>query len=194
MKGSMRVCNCSRFLYPEGRPRSSSSYETPVEPEQGAKHRRIQERHQRVDFVYTVFDWGAGEHEGTAALQTFDGLSGLGVPVLDALSLVQDDDVRLQACVDVERIFEHPLVVHDREEWSRGVQPQAAMPVTEDKLVGEFHEALDLFLPFGLQGCRGYHNDAGCLAQAMQQSTGCYGLYSLAQTHLVGQKRALLAG
>ena len=50
----------------------------------------------RVDLVDAVLDRRAREHEGVAAAQAFDGLRGLGAPVLDALGLIEHDDVGLQ--------------------------------------------------------------------------------------------------
>ena len=65
-----------------------------VEAEQRAEHGRVEEIHQRMQFVDAVLDGRAGEDEGVAAAQALDGLGGLGAPVLDALGFVEHDDVR----------------------------------------------------------------------------------------------------
>ena len=90
-----------------------------VEPEQRAEQGRVEEIHQRIQFVDAVLDGRAGEDEGVAAAQAFDGLGGFGAPVLDALGFVQHHDVRPQPRVDVQRVGQHLLVIDDGEERQR---------------------------------------------------------------------------
>ena len=75
-----------------------------VEPEQRAEQGGVEEIHDRIQLVDAVFDRRAGEDEGVAAVEPLDGLRGLGGPVLDALGLVEHDDVRPQPRVDVEAV------------------------------------------------------------------------------------------
>ena len=89
-----------------------------VEAEQRAEQRRVEEIHQRIQFVDAVLDGRAGEDESIAAAQALDGLGGLGAPVLDALRFVQHHDVRPQPVVDVQRVGQHLLVIDDGEERS----------------------------------------------------------------------------
>ena len=69
-----------------------------------------------MQLVDAIFDGGAGEDKGVAAAEAFDGLGGLGAPVLDALGFVEHDDVWTKADVHVERIREHLFVIDDGEE------------------------------------------------------------------------------
>ena len=90
-----------------------------IEAKQGAQHGRIKEIHERVEFVNAVLDGCAGKHESVTAAQAFDGLGGLGAPVLDALGFIQHDDVGLEPRVDLQRIGQHLLVVDNSEERRR---------------------------------------------------------------------------
>ena len=70
----------------------------------------------RIEFVDTVLHRRAGEHKSVRRAQRFDAARRLRLPVLDALRLVEHDDVRLQKGVDVVGVAEHLLVIDDREE------------------------------------------------------------------------------
>ena len=59
-----------------------------------------------MQLVDAIFDGGAGEDKGVAAAEAFDGLGGLGAPVLDALGFVEHDNVWTEAGVHVERVPE----------------------------------------------------------------------------------------
>ena len=176
-----------------------------VEAEERPQQRRVEEVHQRIQLVNAVLDGRPGEDEGVTTPQPFNGLSGLGAPVLDALSFVQHDNVGLEALVDLQGVGEHLLVIDDGEERLRGrgacpatpgrvVGLQPLHPRAEDELVRQFGELLDLLLPLGLQGGRGDDQHARGLAEPVEQSAGGNGLDSLAQAHLVGQQCAFGEG
>ena len=167
--------------------------ELAVEPEQRAEDRRVEEADQRIQFVDAVFQRRAGEHPGVAAAQAFDGEGGLRVPVLDALRLVEDDDLGLQPFVDLQRVGQH-RVVGDHREKRRGrplVRRQTLGAAAFERLQGQAGETPDLFLPFALQ--RGRRDDQHALhpPEPPQQRAGGHRLDGLAEAHLVGQQRAL---
>ena len=110
-----------------------------------------------VKFVDPVLDGGAGEDEGVAALEPLDGLGGVGGPVFDALGFVQDDDVGLEALVDIEAVGDDLLVVYDGEKgWiTIGVVVGAGGAVAEDDALEEGGEIRDLVLPLAFQRGRG---------------------------------------
>ena len=178
-----------------------------VEPEQRPQHRRVKEPHQGEEFVDAVFDGGAGEHESIAAAQSFDGLSGLGVPVLDALGFVEHHNIRPQMLIDIQGVSQHLFVVDDGKERTRsllafcswrafaagaggviGLQPRQA--ATVNQLIGEVRKALDLFLPLRLERRGRYDQHTRGLPKPMQQSAGGNGLDGFAQAHFIGQQRA----
>ena len=120
-----------------------------VEAKQRPQNRGIEERHQGMNIVDAVLDRSAGKDESITALQALDRLGRLGAPVLDALRFIQDDDVRLEMLVDVERIRQHLFIIDDREKGSGSVQAAAASPRAVYQLIGQIGETLDLLFPLG---------------------------------------------
>ena len=90
--------------------------EVAVEPEERAEDGRVEEVHQRMQFVNAVLDGRAGQHEGITAAEAFDGLCSLRAPVLDTLGFVEHDNVRTQSSIHVECVSKHLFVVDDGEE------------------------------------------------------------------------------
>ena len=90
--------------------------EVAVEAEQRPEQLGIEILHDRIELVDAVLDRRAGQHEGVGRAQRLDPPRRLGLPVLDALRLVEHDDVGLQYRVDVRGVAQHLLVVDDGEE------------------------------------------------------------------------------
>ena len=67
--------------------------EVAVEAEQRADQLRVEVLDDRIELVDAVLDRRAGQHEGVGRAQRLDPPRGLGLPVLDALRLVEHDDV-----------------------------------------------------------------------------------------------------
>ena len=67
--------------------------EVAVETEQRPEQLRIEVLDDRVELVDAVLDRRAGQHEGDRASAATSPPRRLGLPVLDALRLVEDDDV-----------------------------------------------------------------------------------------------------
>ena len=127
--------------------------EISVEAEEWAEDGGIEEIDDGVELVNAVLDGRAGEHEGVAALEALDRLGGFCGPVLDALGFVEDDDVGLEALVDVEAINDDLLVVYDCKEGrvTIGVVVGAGAAMAEDDALGEGGEFRNLILPLAFQ-------------------------------------------
>jgi hypothetical protein len=168
--------------------------EFPVEAKKRPEDVRVEERDDRVQLIEAVLDGRARENEGKPAAQALDGLGGLAGPVFDPLGLIQHDDVGPEACVHIEGVGEHLLVVDEGEERRVVVGAQAGLLSAIHNLVGERREALDLLFPLGLE--RGGSDDdyAAGLAEAVEEGAGGDGLDRFAQTHFVGQQRAAVEG
>ena len=90
--------------------------EVAVEAEQRPEQLRIEVLDDRVELVDAVLDRRAGQHEGVRRAQRLDPARRLCLPVLDALRLVEHDDVGREEAVDVVGVAKHLLVVDDGEE------------------------------------------------------------------------------
>ena len=125
--------------------------EVAVEAEQRAQQARVKVLHDRIDLVDAVLDRRAGENERIGRCQRLHRARRLGLPVLDALRLVQDDDVGLQRAVDVGGVDDDLLVVHHREELGVGILREPRVTRAGDQQRGGTAEAGDLLLPLALQ-------------------------------------------
>jgi hypothetical protein len=75
----------------------------------------VDELRHGVQLIQAVLQRRAGQHQREGRLQALDDVAGLGLPVLDALALVQDDQVPLDS-FDGQDVAEHLFVIADREE------------------------------------------------------------------------------
>ena|SRR5437660_5160520 len=147
-----------------------------------------------MQLVDAILDGRAGEDKGVAAAEAFNGLGGLGAPVLDALGFVEHDNVWTEAGVHVERVREHLFIIDDGEEGWGGqsaasiLLAERALPArrrqhvveraavsleplvsrAEKELIRQIGETLDLLLPLGFE--RGGRDDQRVprFSQAMQ--------------------------
>ena len=87
-----------------------------VEPEQRAKKFRIEKLYDRVDFFDAVFDWHSGQHERVPAFQFLARIGCVGLPVLDALCLVEDHDIGFHPIQHRAPVREKLLVAAHGEE------------------------------------------------------------------------------
>ena len=74
----------------------------------------VDELDDREKIVEPILQRRAGEHEGERRTQALDGLSRLRFPVLDALALIQNDQIPLHA-LDRDKVTQYLLVVADGE-------------------------------------------------------------------------------
>jgi len=162
-----------------------------VKAEERAQHLRIQHGHQRIDVINAVLQRRAGQHKHIAALELFHGLRGLGVPVLDALRLVQDHAVWLQHRIDQRSVAHDLLVVGQREKGRPLIRRLACGAVTKHGQEGEIGKEPDLLFPLGFQRGRRNHEHTLDMPQPMEQRGRGHGLRGFAETHLVSQHRAL---
>ena len=163
----------------------------PVEAEQRTEQLGIQKLDDGVDLVDAILQRGAGEDECIATAQPLDRVRGLGLPVLDALRLVQDDDVRLQEIEDLVAVGQNLLVVAEREEGSTSVCCAPREEIAEYHARGQLGETGDLLFPLRLQRHGRHHEHALDAAQLAQQGAGGDRLHGLAEAHVVGEQRAL---
>ena len=165
--------------------------EVAVETEQRPDQFWVEVLDDRIELVDAVLDRRAGQHEGIGRAQRFDPPRGLDLPVLDALRLVEHDHVGMQYLVDVPRVAEHLLVVHDGEECGLAVGGKARRPGPEHGARRAVGEARDLLLPFRLERGRAHHQHTLDALAAGQELAGGDRLDGLAEAHLVGQQRPL---
>ena len=167
-----------------------------VETEERAEKCRVEEVDEGAEFIDTVFDGCAGENEGVAALEAFNGLGGLGGPIFNTLGFVEDDDIRPQVGIDLERVRNDLLVVCDGEKGRCGVAIKrgAGGTATKDEAQREGGEFTDLLLPFRFEGCRCDDEDATGLAKRVEKCTGGDGLDGLAEAHFIGEEGSLSEG
>ena len=97
------VSDCNAFLI--------QLVEFPIESEQRSHQAGVQKLNDGVDFVNSVLQGCARKNECVTASQFFHGSCGLGAPVLDSLSLVEDDDFRIENFLDFRSIRQYLLVV-----------------------------------------------------------------------------------
>ena len=165
-----------------------------IEAEQRTQQARIEVLHDRVDLVDAVLDRRAGEHERIGRCQRLHRARRLGVPVLDPLRLVEDDDVGPQRAVDVGGVDDDLLVVDHGEEAGLRVLREPCRPAAGDQQRGGAAEPRDLLLPFAFERRRAHHQHTGDPVQPAQQFGGGDRLDGLAEAHVVGQQRALAEG
>src|SRR5947207_11142813 len=80
----------------------------------------VDELHDRIQFVQPVFERRARQHEREPRTKPLDHAAGLRFPVLDALALVEDDEVPIYP-FDREDVTTHLLVVAYRKAAAVGV-------------------------------------------------------------------------
>ena len=165
--------------------------ELPVEAKQRSQEIGVQELDDRVDLVDAVLERRAGQHEGVPALEPLHRVRGLGVPVLDALGLVEDHDVGPKRIEKVLSIRHDLLVVTQREEGAAPVGRAPRRPGAGHDGRREVGELGDLLLPLGLERRGRDHEDPLDPAQLAKKRAGGNGLDRLSQTHVVGKEHAL---
>lgn len=165
--------------------------ELAVETEQRAEQIRIEILDDRIELVDPVLDRRAGQHEGVRRAERLHAARRFRRPVLDALRLVEHDDVRLQYFVDVGGVAQHLLIVDDGEEGRRAIGREALGARSEHEPGRAGAEAGDLLFPFRLQRRRANDEDPLDAFAPRQQLAAGDGLDGLAEPHVVGEQSAL---
>ena len=163
-----------------------------VEVKERAEDLRIEVLHDGIGLVDPVLQRRAGEHEGERRPQRFHLPRRLGLPILDALSLIQDHHVGLEQAIDLVGVAHHLLVVDQREESRLGIEPQPLGTQARDEAHVAVGEAGDLLLPFRLDRCGRDHEHARDAFLPREQFAGGDRLHGLAEAHLIGKQRALV--
>ena len=149
----------------------------------------VDELDDRVQLLQAVLQRRARQYQGVGRRQLLHALRGAGLPVLDPLRLVEDDQVRLPA-TDGVQVAMHHVVVGQLVERLGGVKFRAARAETLDHQDRPGRELLDLLLPLVLE--RGGGDDQHPLdgSGAGEDFGGGDGLDRLAKPHVVGQQDA----
>ena len=154
-----------------------------------SKTEAIDELHDGDQFFQPVLQRRAGQHDGVGRGDLLDAAGGARVPVLDALGLVEDDQVG-RPRVDQVEIAMNGVVIGDLEEGVGGEVDLAAGAQAADDLDGAVAEALDLALPLVLERGRADDQDALDAEEPGHDLGGGDGLDGLAQAHLVADQAA----
>ena len=168
--------------------------EIAIEAEQRTQQLRVQVLDDGIDLVDPVLQGRAGQDEGIGASERFDRFCRLGLPILDSLRFIQNDDIGSEDPVDIVAIAQNLLVIDENEEGVGFILAQALLPRAGHDGDGPIGEAVDLVLPFGLEGRRQDNQDAPYSSQSAEQFAGGDRLHRFAQSHLVGQQGALAEG
>ena len=163
------------------------------EPERRTESPVVDELHDREEIVEPILERRAGEHEREWRAQALHGLGRLRLPVLDALALVQNDQVPLCA-LDRQDVTQHLLVVADGEEAPVLVLRGALFGAAEHDLTVAFREAQDLAAPLGLDRRGAHDQDFADVRLPREQLGHADTLNRLAESHVIGQDRAPGAG
>ena len=165
--------------------------ELPVEAKERTEEVGVQELDDGVDLVDPVLERRAGQDEGVAALELLYRSSGLRLPVLDTLGLVEDDYIGPQRSEQIFAVGNHLLVVAEGEERVPRIRCAAGQRAAEHHRGRQVGEGGDLLLPFGLERSRRHHQDPLDSAKLAQQCARRDGLHGLAEPHVVGEQGAL---
>ena len=147
----------------------------------------------RMQLLEPVLQRRAGQHEGVFRFELFDGLGRPGLPVLDPLGLVEDDQVGLPTADGLDVAVDDVVVGHLVERIGRvELVPPRTKPFDDQGLaVGE---PLDLLLPLVLQRRRRDDQHALNAGNPGEDLGGGDGLDGLAQPHVVGDQAAAPLG
>jgi hypothetical protein len=153
----------------------------------GAEPVPVDELDDGDQFLEPVLQRCASEHDGVGALNALQGACGDGVPVLDALRLVNDDEIRRPGGDQIE-IAGQRLVVGDFAVPLFRVLALARGAQAMDHLGFAFGKAGNLALPLMLKRSRTNDEHALDAAVTGQQFHGGDGLYGFAKTHFVADQ------
>ena len=120
------------------------------QPVRRAEAVAIHKLHNRDQLFQPVLQRGAGQDDGVRRGDLFDTAGSARVPILDALGLVQDDEVRRPG-LDQIKITVNRVVVHDLVESIAREMLLAACAESANHLGGALGELVDLALPLMLE-------------------------------------------
>jgi hypothetical protein len=149
----------------------------------------VDELDDRDQLLEAVFQRRAGEHQGVGAVDALQRARGDGVPVLDALRLVDDHQVRRPGLDQVE-VAAQGFVVGDLAEVVLRVARLADRAQAADDRRLALAEAGDLAFPLVLERSRADHQHALGSEVARENLHRRDGLHGLAEAHLVADQRA----
>jgi hypothetical protein len=124
--------------------------ELAIEAKQRPHQLGVEVLNDRIELLDAVLDRRAGQNERIGRPQRLDPPCRLGVPILDALCFVEDDNIRGENAVDVLRVDKDLLVVHDGEKHGIAIGREPLLAWTEHRPGHTTSEAGNLLLPFRL--------------------------------------------
>ena len=163
------------------------------ELKRGAEPAVVDELHDAVQLFELILQRRPRQHDGVTAPQLLDGFARLRFPVLDALSFIEHDQVRLPGIEFVE--IAHGDFVVDKAIKRR--LPILFAPLRRapfDHLHRPPRELADLRLPLIFHRRRRHDEDALDAAFASQQLGGRERLHGFAESHVVAEDAAPAAG
>ena len=166
-----------------------------VEAEEASEEPGVHELGDGVEFVDPILERGAGQNECKAGREPLERACRLGLPVLDTLRLVEDDEIGPEDFVYLLPVSENLLVVRDDEEgvgFAVTREPFAA--VADEKLGHDVGEKLDLVRPLALEGSRDDNENAPHLRDLLHEQRGGDRLHRLPEAHFVGKYRPSIGG
>jgi hypothetical protein len=146
----------------------------------------VEELHDREEIVEAILQGRPREHQREARPEALDDPARLGFPVLDALPLVEHDQVPASGLHGRE-VPEHLLVVDDREEGVCLVLGHPLGGASQHELAGALREPLHLGRPLGLERSGANDEDPRDAGLARQELRRADALDRLPQAHVVGQ-------
>ena len=144
--------------------------------------------HHRKQFLDPVFQRGAGQDQRKGGLQSLDHPAGFGLPVLDALPFVKNDQVPLDP-LDGQQITQDLLVVADCKKTVVAVLGRPLLGAAQHELAAATAEAFDFNAPLGFQRRRADHQYLGDRGMTRQQFGNADALDGFSQPHVIGQDR-----
>jgi len=164
-----------------------------LEGKQRPEEMAINHLDQRMQFVQLVFHRRAGEHEAARAVDPSHRLGGAGRPVLDALRLIEDEQIH-PPLLDRRQITVQAIIGGHRPPLPFcNPCPLADLAQSANDRCRLAGEPFDLLGPLPDERCRGDEEDVLEAGLALQHARGGDGLRCLAQPHIVGEQGATAA-
>ena len=157
--------------------------------EGGAEPIAVDELHDGDQLFQAILQRRSREHDGIGGSDALDAAGHARVPVLDALGLVENDQVGVPGLDKIE-IAMDGVVVHDLEEGIGAEADLALCPQTANDLNRALHRTFDLALPLVLEGGGADNEHPFDAEQPGHDFAGGNGLNGFAKPHFVADETA----
>jgi len=156
------------------------------ETECGTEPPVVDEFDDREQVVESILQWRTGEHEREGRSQALRRLRRLRLPVLDALALVQNDQIPL-CSIDCEDVTQHLLVIANSEETPVPVLSSPLFGAPQYDLRVTLREAENLAAPLGFDRSRANDQNFADARFASEQLRYSDALKGLPEAHVIRQ-------